>query len=221
MSAFTGTKRSINDRGRQGAIHRSAALAVACSIVLHWVAVQWITVKTTTPQLSLALDARIVGESPVNPPEQDRPAKPAADLGADAPSAESRQTLAPREAANRGILNAGNVLTAPALYFQRDEVDVPAEPTSKPALIFPERAFLSKLSGKVRVRLFISESGMVDAFEVIETIPLHQPFTDSATAALKETIFSPATIAGRKVKSQRLVEVLFNAEEDSQSAQPY
>ena len=158
---------------------------------------------------------------PVNPPEQDGPVKPQADFGTDATPEESRQTLAPREAASQAIFNAGNVLTAPAHYFQRDEVDVPAEPTSKPALIFPERAFLSKLSGKVRVRLFISESGVVDAFEVIETIPIHQPFTDSATAALKETIFSPATIAGRKVKSQRLVEVLFNAEEDSQSAQPY
>jgi TonB family protein len=210
----------IDDPQRQGIIHRSTALAIACSIALHWVAVQWITVKTTTSQPLLALNTRIVGEFPANPPELDQPAIRPADFGVDATPAENQQTLNPAETANRAVLNAGNVLTAPAHYFQRDEVDVPAEPTSKPALLYPERAFLSKLSGKVRVRLFINENGAIDALEVIETTPRHQPFTDSATAALKETIFIPATIAGRKVKSQRTVEVLFNAEEDSSPEQP-
>lgn len=182
---------------------------------------QWITVKTTTTsQPPLALNIRIVGEFPANPPELDRSEKRPADFGTDATPAENRQTLKPGKVANRVVLNAGNVLIAPAHYFQRDEVDVPAEPTSKPALLYPERAFLSKLSGKVRMRLFINENGTIDALEVIETTPRHQPFTDSATAALKETVFIPATIAGRKVKSQRIVEVLFNAEEDSSSEQP-
>jgi outer membrane biosynthesis protein TonB len=215
VSAFIGIKRSINDSGRQGTIHRTASLAIACSIALHWAAVQWITVKTATPKPSFALNARIVGELPVNPPELNQLSEPSADIGADAPSAESLQSMTPREAANQSILNTGNVLTAPAHYFLRDEVDVPAEPTSKPKLLFPERAFMSNLSGKVRARLFINESGTVDALDIIETTPRHQPFTDSATVALKETIFIPAMIAGRKVKSQRVVEVLFNAEEDS------
>lgn len=215
MSAFTGIKRSINDSGRQGTNHRTVSLAVACSIALHWVAVQWITVKTAAPKQSFALNAQIVGELPVNPPELNRPSEPSADFGADEPSVESQQSFASREAANQSILKTGNVLTAPAHYFLRNEVDVPAEPTSKPKLLFPERAFMSNLSGKVRVRLFINESGTVDALDIIETTPRHQPFTDSATAALKETFFIPAMIAGRKVKSQRVVEVLFNAEEDS------
>lgn len=219
MSAFTGIKRSIDEPQRQGQIHRSTALAIAFSIALHWVAVQWITVKTAASQPVLALDARIISELPINTPEQERPAKSSADLGADATPAESRQTLMPGEAANRAALNSGNVLAAPAHYFQRDEVDVPAEPTSKPVMLYPERAFLSKLSGKVRVRLFINEVGKIDALEVIETTPRHQPFTDSATTALKETIFIPATIAGRKVKSQRTVEVVFNAEDDSSPEQ--
>ena len=163
----------------------------------------------------MPLETRIVSGLPLNPPELDRPAKLSADLSAESTPAESRPALTPREVANPSIFNAGNILTIPVHYFLRNEVDVPAEATSKPKLLFPERAFLSNLSGKVRVRLFINENGTVDALEVIETTPRHQPFTDSATLALKETIFIPAMIAGRKVKSQKMVEVLFNAEEDS------
>lgn len=73
---------------------------------------------------------------------------------------------------------------------------------------------MSALSGKVRVRLFINENGEVDGLEVVEIIPMHPPFADAAVSALKDTVFSPAMIRGRAVKSQRLIEVVFNAQED-------
>lgn len=215
MSVFTGTKGLINDTGRGKTSHRTAALAIASSIALHWIAVQWINVNATTPQLPRVLNAQIIDTLAVNPPEHHRLAEPFLDSDQSAAAAETPQIPAPTETINRTTFNTGNALTAPAYYFRHDEIDVPAEPVSKPVLIFPERAFISRLSGKVRVRVFINETGSIDGLDVVETTPYHQPFTDSAIATLKATVFTPALIGGRRVKSQKLVEVVFNADEDA------
>jgi len=119
-----------------------------------------------------------------------------------------------RRMTNRVVVSDGDGPQAATHYFHREEVDVPAEPVSKPPLVYPERAYMSGLSGKVRVRLFINETGDVDEIEVVEIVPYHPPFADAAVSALKGTAFSPAMIRGRTVKSQRLMEVVFNAQED-------
>lgn len=107
-----------------------------------------------------------------------------------------------------------NLVTNQPKYFDSHEVDVTAVPIFTPPLLFPERAYLSRLSGRVRIRVFISETGTVDSAEAIETTPPHHPFTESAIASVQNTIFSPAVFQGRKVKSQKLIEVIFNAEAD-------
>lgn len=103
----------------------------------------------------------------------------------------------------------------PARYFTREEVDQPAEPLFKPPLLYPERAYLSGLSGKVQARVFINDRGGVDAVEIIDVSPPHQPFADSAMEVISRTVYAPARIGPLRVNSQRTVEVVFNVAEDS------
>ena len=99
-------------------------------------------------------------------------------------------------------------------YFLSSEVDVPAEPVSRPSITYPEHALLSKLSGVVRARLFIDVDGRVDSIEIIELRPHYPPFEEIAINALIETRFSPAKRFGNPVNSQKVVEVFFNPYED-------
>lgn len=129
-------------------------------------------------------------------------------------SVSGKVDVGPVEPGIEGIPGSVNLNSNQPKYFDSHEVDVTATPIFTPPLLFPERAYLSRLSGRVRVRVFISETGTVDSVEVIETTPAHQPFTESAIASVRNTIFRPAVLQDLKVKSQKLVEVIFNAEGD-------
>ncbi len=100
-------------------------------------------------------------------------------------------------------------------YFLSSEVDVPAEPVSRPSIIYPEHALLSRLSGTVRARIFIDLDGRVNSIEIVELRPPYQPFEEIAINALIETQFSPAKRFGKPVNSQKIVEVFFNPYEDN------
>lgn len=100
-------------------------------------------------------------------------------------------------------------------YFLNSEVDIPAEPLTLPSIVLPEQAFISKLSGKVRARVFIDPEGRVDFVVILESRPPYPPFEEIAINALKETRYLPAEISGQTVGSQKTVEVVFNPYEDS------
>ena len=100
-------------------------------------------------------------------------------------------------------------------YFINSEVDILAEPINRPSIVYPEQALLSKLAGKVRVRIFIDLEGRVNSLELLESQPPYGPFEEIAVNALKETRFKPAKRFGQAVNSQKVVEVLFNPYEDS------
>jgi protein TonB len=99
-------------------------------------------------------------------------------------------------------------------YFRRSEVDVPAEPIERGPLVYPEHAFFSRLPGTVRARIYISESGAVDAVELVEAHPPGH-FEQAALEALRQVRYQPALLSGRPVKSQKLIEVSFKPYEDA------
>lgn len=100
-------------------------------------------------------------------------------------------------------------------YFLNNEVDIPAEPLTLPSIVLPEQAFISKLSGKVRARVYIDPEGRVDFIVILESRPPYSPFEEIAINALKETRYVPAELSGQTVGSQKTVEVVFNPYEDS------
>lgn len=103
------------------------------------------------------------------------------------------------------------------VYLLGSEIDVPAEPISRPNIVYPEQAMLSRLAGRVRIRIFIDIEGRVNSLETLESQPPYPPFEEIALNALMETRFKPATRFGQPVNSQKIVEVLFNPYEDSAS----
>lgn len=102
-------------------------------------------------------------------------------------------------------------------YYRNNEVDVQATPISRGPLIYPELAFVSRLEGAVRARVFISEDGKVESVEVVHVWPQPGVFEEAALEALRQVRYKPAEIGGERVKSQKLIEVKFNPREDEAS----
>ena len=100
-------------------------------------------------------------------------------------------------------------------YYRSREVDAQAVPVSSGPLVYPELAYLSKLHGAVRARVFISEEGVVDSVQVIDAKPRRGIFEEAALEALRQVRYKPAELGGVRVKSQKLIEVKFNPYEDS------
>ena len=190
-------------------------IAIACSAILHWAIMQWITIAVSTSQrpamgLSLSVVTAFIAPPESRLENQDF----VTEFDSLKNSITGKIAESPIESDTERIPGPINLITNSAKYFSNHEVDVAAIPVFTPPLLFPERAYISRLSGKVRVRVFISETGLVDSVEAVETTPPHQPFTDSAITSVQNTTFSPAIVQGRKVRSQKLIEIIFNAEED-------
>ncbi len=112
----------------------------------------------------------------------------------------------------------GSSLPLAPRYYRNSEVDTQAVPVSRGPLIYPELAFVSKLEGTVRARVFISEEGVVESIAIVEVRPRHGTFEEAAREALRQVRYKPAEIAGERVKSQKLIEVIFNPREDRDPA---
>jgi protein TonB len=98
---------------------------------------------------------------------------------------------------------------APKRYFKSSEVDERATPVEMAALVYPEVAYMNRLRGTVRMRIFISGEGRVDRAEVVEATPKGH-FEQAAIDAVQRTRFRPARKDGRPVPSQKLIEVEFD-----------
>ena len=99
-------------------------------------------------------------------------------------------------------------------YYRNSEVDIQAVPLSNGPLVYPELAYLSRLRGMVRARVFISEEGAVESVQVVDVQPRRGIFEEAALEALRQVRYKPAEIGGARVKSQKLIEVKFNPYED-------
>ena len=98
---------------------------------------------------------------------------------------------------------------APKRYLKSSEVDERATPLEMAALVYPEVAYMNRLRGTVRMRIFISSDGRVERTEVVEATPRGH-FEKAAVEAVERTRFRPARKDGRPVPSQKLIEVEFD-----------
>jgi TonB family protein len=103
-------------------------------------------------------------------------------------------------------------------YYRSREVDVQAVPVSSGPLVYPELAYISKLRGSVRARVFISEDGVVESVQIVAAKPRRGIFEEAALEALRQVRYKPAEIRGSPVKSQKLIEVKFDPYDEGRSA---
>jgi hypothetical protein len=93
-----------------------------------------------------------------------------------------------------------------AVYYTTQELDVRATPVKMETTLALEKSLLLGRLVRVKLRLFISEQGNVDRFEVLEADGLTSSVSlDDVT----EIRFRPAQKGGRPVKSQKVVELTF------------
>lgn len=115
-----------------------------------------------------------------------------------APAAAPRKAEAP--AAARAL---------PKRYFTSSEVDERAVPLEMAPLVYPKSAYINRIAGTVRVRVYISAAGRVEKAEVVHAVPKGH-FEEAAMEAVQRTSFTAARKGGRPVPSQKLIEVEFD-----------
>jgi TonB family protein len=101
----------------------------------------------------------------------------------------------------------------PAHYFKSSEVDQRAEPVKLGILLYPDSAYLRRIPGVVALRVFLNETGGIDAIDVIES---HPPgiFEQAAIDAVLNTRFAPARLLGHAVRNVKTVEIRFDPYQD-------
>ncbi|MEX1995101.1 MAG: energy transducer TonB [Steroidobacteraceae bacterium] len=115
-----------------------------------------------------------------------------------------------------GVKTERTAPPAPALrgpasvkYLRPDELDERATPIEVAPLVYPEKAYINRIPGTVRMRIYISSDGRVDRTEIIAASPPDH-FERAAIDAVQRTRFHPARKGGRPVPSQKLIEVEFD-----------
>ena len=98
---------------------------------------------------------------------------------------------------------------SPKRYLASSEVEERAVPLEMAPLLYPKTAYVNRIRGMVRVRVYISAAGRVDKAEIIEAAPKGH-FEEAAIDAVQRTTFTAARKGGRAVPSQKLVEVEFD-----------
>jgi protein TonB len=155
--------------------------------------------------LRLALQARLA------PPAAPQPSAAEDVQSAAAQEPRTRASRAADADAPRGSAAQPGATLAPR-YLTSREVDVPAVPIEQPPLIYPEDPYIWKLPGRVRVRVFIGEDGRVEALELVSAHPPGH-FEEAALDAARRLRYAPARLAGLPVRSQKVIEVVFDPHE--------
>ena len=122
----------------------------------------------------------------------------------DAPAGTPVETASPA-AASAG--SEGLALPVPDKWYTASEVDVRAEPLTDVRLHYPEN-LAAPVTGKVRMRLFIDEGGVVRRLQIASSEPPGL-FDEAAKLAWEDVRFSPARRNGAAVKSQKLLELTY------------
>jgi protein TonB len=133
------------------------------------------------------------------------PGTEAAAAGKDAappsPSGPTEATARPGpDSAERGL-----ALPAPDKWYTASEVDTRAEPITDIHLRYPAN-LTERVVGKVRVRVFIDEGGVVRKLLIAGSDPPGL-FDEAAKQVWQDVRFSPARKNGAPVKSQKLIEL--------------
>jgi protein TonB len=130
--------------------------------------------------------------------------KPAAD--ADAPAAPAASAVGAARAGTHA--ERGLSLPAPDKWHTAGEVDVRAEPIAEPRLHYPPELIEQRVTGKVRVLVFVDEAGVVRKLQIAASDPPGL-FDEAAKQGWQDVRFFPARKNGVAVKSQKLIEVTF------------
>jgi periplasmic protein TonB len=140
-------------------------------------------------------------------PERDAPSvtNPIVTVEPSAPSTVAQSSAAPNPS-NASAPRYPPLPPAPD-YFFTSKLQISPQPLSAVEPEFPDR--LGKQSGVVTLRILINESGVVDNVAVVDATPVGV-FEDSALAAWGRANFAPGRIAGKPVKSQVTIEVVFD-----------
>ena len=183
---------------------------IALSIALHLITVIGtgpLALSTARPAGSPArteLHATLVRSDSASRPALSPDAeKPAAASEPASPSSSATGAESPR--AEPGVAARGLALPAPDKWYTASEVDVRAEPITDIPLRYPAE-IRERILGKVRVRVFIDEGGVVRKLQIAESEP-PGVFDEAAKQAWQEVRFSPARRNGVAVKSQKLIEL--------------
>jgi protein TonB len=123
----------------------------------------------------------------------------------DASASPAAPAAASPDAAAAG--DAALAIPSPDKWYTAAEVDVRAEPLSDIRLRYPENVG-APVTGKVRVRVYIDEGGVVRKIEIASSDPPGL-FDEAARQAWQDVRFSPARKNGAAVKSQKLLELTY------------
>ena len=118
----------------------------------------------------------------------------------------ARQEQLPREGTT--AQEAGVALPAAEKWYNASEVDVRAEPSTAVRLHYPENLRGDPIVGKVHLRLFIDERGVIRKMQIAASNPTGV-FDQAAKQSWEGVSFSPAMKDGKPVKSQKLLELLY------------
>ena len=189
---------------------------IAISIALHFVMVAGAG--------RLDFSARRFGDVPARPDlhatlalrdhAQVEPAPTSVDPDATETAKESAPEPAPAEspprpeAAGALVEETGLALPAPEKWYTARELDVRAEPLTNVHLRYPENLRNEPVIGKVHLRLFIDERGVVRKMQIAASEP-GGLFDEAAKQAWEDVRFSPALKNGAPVKSQKLLELIY------------
>ena len=99
-------------------------------------------------------------------------------------------------------------LASPEEWFSGEELDARAEPLSPPKLGYPTELAGGRTAGRVRLALFIDETGLVRKLRVVASMPENM-FDSAAVRAWQDVRFSPAMKDGGPVKSRKVLDVEF------------
>jgi len=133
----------------------------------------------------------------------------------------SRGLLLPRLAAALGaslILSAAALPAAAALpsvpsstyYYRTRDLDVRPGILTRVEPAYPDTALARGLSGKVVLRLYIDEKGVVERVETLRAQPAGY-FEAAAERAFRAARFTPGRKGKQAVKTQMVIEVSFQA----------
>lgn len=94
-------------------------------------------------------------------------------------------------------------------YYHYYEVDTKSDFVDSTPLESLEKIISFNFEVKIKARVLINETGRVDSVAVLEAEPTIL-YNEAAINALLQSRFSPAEINGRKVKSQKILEIIFD-----------
>lgn len=95
-------------------------------------------------------------------------------------------------------------------YFLYHDVDKRSDFIYSEPLVQLEKIIVADVEVKLTVKILISEEGLVDTVTVLDAVP-SAIYNEEVVKALLQSRFSPAEKGGRKVKSQKILEIKFAA----------